>query len=102
MHIIGTSFMLSVLNFYLHKLHVLLTIQVANAVGAALGMIAGYSDSVESLSQAMDKVKAELQDKPENEIREEAQRRLVKECMDKAVANARLKGTVHVLVNTPV
>ena len=83
---------------YMFYCFIIIIMQVANAVGAALGMIAGYSDSVESLSEAMKKVKAEFQDKPENEIRDEAQRRLVKECIDKAIENARHKSTLHVQI----
>ena len=58
-------------------------------------MIAGYSDSVESITQAVAKIEGEMKDKSDNEIREEAQRRLVKECVDKAKNNARRKGTCN-------
>ena len=58
-------------------------------------MIAGYSDSVECITQTVAKIEGEMKDRSNNVIREEAQRRLVKEYVDKAKNDARMKGTCN-------
>lgn len=78
---------------YVPYMHVVILSQVANAVGAALGMISGHSESVESLSDVIATIKiGQTLERSDKEIRQEAQRLIVEKCVDKAMSNARLKG----------
>ena len=56
--------------------------QVANAVGASLGMVSGQCDAIERLPQALSN----------EEDKKEARKKIVDRCIENAIQNARSKG----------
>ena len=72
--------------------------QVANAVGAALGTVAGRSERAESLREVIESLKSKYSDLTEDELRNKAIESLIQKGIEIATEAARKKGINGILI----